>query len=221
MPVSLAPVRRFTKTSGSDGLTGFGPLRKVALNRFVAARMYHLIIENGTREGECIRPKGAELTIGRDTGNVLRLVDDGVSGRHCVLKLTRRGVIVRDCNSTNGVYVNGKPIQREARLPSGCLVEVGVVAMRFEFLHDVNSRKLRINLLFWIATAIVVATFSVQLAGIGLAFWARGHRFTPEETAAILKQFPLPPDLPGVLPPATGTPNPAAPAAPASSPQRF
>jgi hypothetical protein len=217
----LAPARRFTKTSGSDGLTGFGPLRKVALNRFVAARMYHLIIENGTRDGECIRPKGEELTIGRDAGNELRLVDDGISGRHCVMKITRRGIIVRDCGSTNGVYVNGKPIQQEARLSSGCLVEVGVVAMRFVFLHDVNSQKLRITSLAWVATLMVLLVFSIQLAGIGIAFWTREHRFTPEETAAILKHFPLPPDLPGVMPPSAGTPNPAALPAPASTLQRF
>jgi hypothetical protein len=183
--------------------------------------MYHLIIENGTREGESIRPKGKELTIGRDAGNALRFVDDGVSGRHCVLKITRRGVMVRDCGSTNGVYINGKPINGEARLPSGCLVEVGVVAMRFEFLHDVNSQKLRTTLLFWLATAMVMATFSIQLGGIGLALWTREHRFTPEETAAILKRFPLPPDLPGVMPTAAGTPNPAAHPAPASTLQRF
>jgi hypothetical protein len=183
--------------------------------------MYHLIIENGTREGECIRPKGAELTVGRDTGNELRLVDDGVSGHHCVMKITRRGVLVRDCGSTNGVYINGKPIQKEARLPSGCLVEAGVVAMRFEFLHDVNSQKLRITSLAWMATLMVLLVFSIQFAGIGLAVWTREHRFTPEENAAILKYFPLPSDLPGAMPPAAGTSNPAAPAAPASTLQRF
>jgi len=183
--------------------------------------MYHLIIENGTREGECIQPKGVELVIGRDTGNELRLVDDGVSGRHCALRITRRGVIVRDCGSTNGVYINGKPISGETRLSSGCLVEVGVVAMRFEFLHNVNSQKLRTTALFWVAAAMVALTFSIQLAGISLAFWTREHQFTPEETAAILERFPLPPDLPGALPPAAAKPNPAAPSAPASIPPRF
>ena len=173
--------------------------------------MYHLIIENGTREGECIRPKGAELTIGRDPGNALRLVDDGVSGRHCAIRITRRGVMVRDCGSTNGVYVNGKPIHEETRLPSGCLVEVGAAAMRFEFLHDVNSQKLRTTALFWIAVTMVMVTFSIQLTGIGLAIWTRQHQFTPEETAAILKQCPLPPDMPGAIP-ANPTQNPAMPA---------
>jgi len=204
----------------SDGLTAFGAVRKVAHTDWWP-RMYHLIIENGTREGECIRPKGLELTIGREPGNVLRLVDDGVSGQHCVIRLTRRGITVRDCNSTNGVYVNGKPIHEETRLPSGCLIEVGAVAMRFEFLHNVDSRKLRTTVIFWIAAAIVALTFSIQLAGIGIALWTRQHRFTPEETAAVLKWFPLPPDLPGALPPAAAKSNPAAPAAPASTQLRF
>ena len=164
--------------------------------------MYHLIIENGTHEGECIQPKGAELTIGRDPGNTLRLVDDGISGHHCALRITRRGVTVRDCGSTNGVYINGKPISEETRLPSGCLVEIGAVAMRFVFLHDVNSQKLRTTGFFWMAVVMVGLTFAIQLAGIGIAVWTREHQFTPEETVAILKRFPLPPDLPGALPPA-------------------
>ena len=167
--------------------------------------MYHLIIENGTHEGECIQPKGAELTIGRDPGNTLRLVDDGISGCHCALRITRRGVMVRDCGSTNGVYINGKPISEETRLPSGCLVEIGAVAMRFTFLHDVNSQKLRTTGFFWMAVVMVGLTFAIQIAGIGIAVWTRVHRFTPEETAAILKRFPLPPDLPGALPPAAAT----------------
>ncbi len=181
--------------------------------------MYQLIIENGTREGECIRPKGVELTIGRDPGNFLRLVDDGVSGHHCALRITRRGITVRDCGSTNGVYVNGKPISEETRLSSGCLIELGAVGMRFVFLHDVNSQKLRTTALFWIAAAMVALTFSIQVAGIGLAFWTRQHHFTPEETAAILKRFPLPPDLPGALPPAAAKPNPAVPS-PAPAPAK-
>ena len=175
--------------------------------------MYHLIIENGTREGECIEPKGKELTIGRDTGNVLRLVDDGVSGRHCAVRITRRGVTVRDCGSTNGVYINGKPISEETRLPSGCLIEVGAVGMRFEFNHKVNSQRLRRTGFFWLATAMVGLTFAIQIAGVGIAIWTRNHQFTPEETRAILNKFPLPPDLPGVLP--STTTKPAAAPAPA------
>ncbi|MFA5193476.1 MAG: FHA domain-containing protein [Verrucomicrobiia bacterium] len=210
-----------SKTGGSDGLTGFEPLRKVAFTASWRRSMYHLIIENGTREGECIQPKGAELSIGRDPGNTLRLVDDGISGRHCVIRLTRRGIVVRDCKSTNGVYVNGKPINEETRLSSGSLVEVGMVAMRFEFLHNVDSHKLRTTLLFWMAAAMVTLTFSIQIAGIGLAFWTRYHRFTPADTAAVLRWFPLPPDLPGALPPAVVQPNPAAPVAPASNQVRF
>jgi hypothetical protein len=151
----------------------------------------------------------------------LRLVDDGVSGRHCVLRITRRGVMVRDCGSTNGVYINGKPISGETRLTSGCLIETGMVAMRFSFLHNVNSQKLRTTAIFWAAAAMVALTFSIQLAGIGLAFWAREHQFTPGETAAILEYFPLPPDLPGAVPPATAKPSAAAPAASAPTLPRF
>ena len=86
------------------------------------------------------------------------------------------------------------------------------MSLRFEFLHNVNSQKLRRTGFFWLAVLMVGLTFAIQLTGIGLAIWTREHQFTLEEAAVILKRFPLPPDLPGV-PQSTSTKSAVVPAA--------
>jgi Inner membrane component of T3SS, cytoplasmic domain len=174
--------------------------------------MYQLIIENGFREGEHIRPEGNELTIGRDPHCMLRLVEDGVSQSHCVLRITRRGVIVRDAGSTNGIFVNDQQVE-EVRLASGDLLEVGVVRLRFEFLHGSPGDKRRVNPLFWISVLAVALAFGVEFGAVGIGFYMRSHHFTQAEMDAIVHWFPpvsqdqlpevlLPPPAPAEKPPA-------------------
>lgn len=170
--------------------------------------MYQLIIENGSREGERFRPSGGEVTVGRDKNNTLRLVDDGVSQQHCAVRITRRGVMVRDLNSTNGIYVNDDRVEGETRLASGDCIEVGVVRLRFEFLHGAPSNKRRINLLFWASVVAVAITFSVEFAAVGLAVYTRTHRFTQAEMNDIINFFPPIPQE--QLPDALAQPVPAA-----------
>jgi len=54
-----------------------------------------------------------------------------VSTIHCEFILSTDGVIFRDCNSTNGSFVNGDPIQ-EARLLPGQTVTLGNVELFVE-----------------------------------------------------------------------------------------
>lgn len=53
------------------------------------------------------------LTIGRGTGNDIRLDGLQISNRHAKLIKTPGGVAIEDQKSTNGVYVNGKRITKE------------------------------------------------------------------------------------------------------------
>src|ERR1017187_5239695 len=43
-------------------------------------------------------------------GNLLQISDPSVSGRHCEVRLTGEELIVRDLQSTNGTFVDGKNI---------------------------------------------------------------------------------------------------------------
>jgi len=152
--------------------------------------MYQLTIENGGQAGQCVRPRTTEFTIGRDQGNHLRLPEDGVSGRHCVLRVRRDSITIRDLGSTNGTYVNEQFIREETRLPGGASIELGAARLRFEFVHETPKRRRRITAMFWVAVTVVAATFAVQFTALGLAVWMRRHKFSPQEITAMQKWFP-------------------------------
>lgn len=48
------------------------------------------------------------ITIGRSTSNQVVIDDATVSAQHAIIEKTDTGYQIRDLDSTNGVYVNGK-----------------------------------------------------------------------------------------------------------------
>ncbi len=71
------------------------------------------------------------VTIGRADGNSFQIVETSVSGRHCEVKLRGDELVVRDLQSTNGTFVEGKRIS-EAVLPGGDTMRVGDVELHFD-----------------------------------------------------------------------------------------
>jgi pSer/pThr/pTyr-binding forkhead associated (FHA) protein len=74
-------------------------------------------------------PAGSVKTIGRSTGAEFILDAALVSRLHCQLTATAESVKVKDLDSTNGTFVNGKRIQT-AELRDGDTLGVG----RFELV---------------------------------------------------------------------------------------
>lgn len=64
------------------------------------------------------------LFIGRSAESDLVLSHGTVSRRHAAISLTGQGWVIKDLNSTNGTYLNGKEIA-EALLKPGDVVEIG------------------------------------------------------------------------------------------------
>lgn len=72
-----------------------------------------------------------ELVLGRDSSEVA-ISHPTVSRRHATLKKLDCGqFVITDLGSSNGLKVNGVPVQ-EARLRSGDVVELGEVILRVE-----------------------------------------------------------------------------------------
>jgi Nif-specific regulatory protein len=72
----------------------------------------------------------AELSVGRDSTNRVRLADSLLSRRHC--RVTREGgrFLLTDLESLNGTFVNGRPV-REHPLADGDRIGVGESRMVF------------------------------------------------------------------------------------------
>ena len=69
-------------------------------------------------------------TLGRRAYNDIVIDNLAVSGEHAVLHMSDGDVEIEDLNSTNGVFINGHRINREA-VNDGDLVMVGKARFRF------------------------------------------------------------------------------------------
>lgn len=72
---------------------------------------------------------GTVAVLGRDPSCDLVLNDPKCSRRHAVLEAGPDGIAVRDAGSANGVYVNGKKVER-AQLGVGDTIRVGEVTLK-------------------------------------------------------------------------------------------
>jgi hypothetical protein len=80
--------------------------------------------------------------IGRAANNDVVINHSSVSSHHCNLELGPDSVIVRDCDSTNGTFVNDQRVQ-VARLEPGQSLRFGQVMATIEWSSDrVNVPKL-------------------------------------------------------------------------------
>ncbi|HEY9181457.1 MAG TPA: DUF3662 and FHA domain-containing protein [Candidatus Baltobacteraceae bacterium] len=71
------------------------------------------------------------LNVGRRKESDIFLVDPSVSRNHAVLELQGDHIVVRDCGSTNGTFVNGERVQLRT-LHAGDVVAFGKTQMAVE-----------------------------------------------------------------------------------------
>lgn len=64
------------------------------------------------------------VTIGRESGNLVRLDDNEVSRRHAEIRRVGQGFVVGDLKSSNGTYLNNRKVER-AELSSGDQIQIG------------------------------------------------------------------------------------------------
>ena len=72
-------------------------------------------------------------TLGRRPYNDIVIDNLAVSGEHAVMQMSGTDVALEDLNSTNGTYVNGKAIKKQA-LQNGDTVEIG--KYKIKFVHE-------------------------------------------------------------------------------------
>lgn len=75
--------------------------------------------------------EGKSISIGRRPSNDVCIADRSVSGRHATIEHDGSAVWIHDLGSTNGTYVNGKPVERQ-QLRDDDEVLVGAVRLRCE-----------------------------------------------------------------------------------------
>jgi pSer/pThr/pTyr-binding forkhead associated (FHA) protein len=93
--------------------------------------MARLLIKTAGLENRLLELKLGPNRIGRDPESDFQIVHPTVSSLHCELLLSDVGVKLRDLESTNGTFVDGKPV-KEVDLVAGQLVRLGDVQLLVE-----------------------------------------------------------------------------------------
>ena len=84
-----------------------------------------------------------QITLGSRADNDFSYQNPSVSGYHAVLKIENNVVIIEDLNSTNGTYINDKPV-KEAILKAHDKLELGVFEVPVdELFKTINSLELQ------------------------------------------------------------------------------
>lgn len=98
-----------------------------------------LIVIAGNQLGEMSRIEG-QADIGRDKKATVRIVDEGISRRHCrVRQLPMGKLLVEDLRSTNGTFVNGERIDKKA-LEDGDKIQIGSnTVLRYAFTDGLDE----------------------------------------------------------------------------------
>ncbi|MBX5450568.1 MAG: FHA domain-containing protein [Thermogemmatispora sp.] len=87
---------------------------------------------NGRLQGQRLALTRAFVRLGRGEENDIWLDDDLASRYHAELIWDNGQVYVTDCNSLNGVFVNGQRVSGSAPLHSGDVLEIGSLRFLFE-----------------------------------------------------------------------------------------
>jgi pSer/pThr/pTyr-binding forkhead associated (FHA) protein len=85
----------------------------------------HLLHPAGTIELE----EGRSVAIGRDASCEIVLVDPLTSRRHATISVLSDAIVLEDCSSTNGVYLNGVRIFGSALLRAGDSILIGATQL--------------------------------------------------------------------------------------------
>lgn len=99
-----------------------------------------MLVVQGRPRGKFLRFPEGEFLFGRGTECHIRPNSALVSRQHCLLRVNRSGLYVRDLGSTNGTLVNGTRLVGERVLHPGDQLQVGPL-----ILQVVDEEKIRLD----------------------------------------------------------------------------
>ncbi|MFC1850819.1 diguanylate cyclase [candidate division CSSED10-310 bacterium] len=92
----------------------------------------YLIVLYGRDRGKRILLDKQEIVIGRSKKADFRIDDDKISRIHCKLDVDDKRVLLQDCDSRNGTFINGQKITTVTIDPD-CLIRIGSTLMRIDY----------------------------------------------------------------------------------------
>jgi len=89
---------------------------------------------------------GNQFLIGREEGCEIRIIDDRISRKHCLIRMGEENVSLADLGSTNGTYRNGERVEDEIIIVNRDKIDVGeAVVFKVRTCHR-NARLSSVRL---------------------------------------------------------------------------
>ncbi|WP_404352914.1 FHA domain-containing protein [Phycicoccus jejuensis] len=114
----------------ADTPEGADPADDGRFARAASSAMLLLTTVGGPDAGRAVPLRPPGLSVGRSELADLRLADPSLSRVHCRVDADPSGVRVRDDGSTNGVRVDGRPLDGDAEIDTRSEVRVGTTTLR-------------------------------------------------------------------------------------------
>ena len=102
-----------------------GPPRRLTLMK--------LVFHGADFDGQVCNLREPSTNVGRGSDNALVIQDSSVSVHHCEILVHGTEVIVRDCDSANGTWVDGVRVTAQQAVRNGQTIRFGSVAARLVF----------------------------------------------------------------------------------------
>src|SRR4051794_7593912 len=100
-----------------------------------------LFVIQGRDQGTRFRLDGSTVTLGRGTSNAVQLHDTEVSREHAEFSRRGESYYIRDLESSNGTFVNGKPV-KEHELASGDQLQLGRTLLLYTGVTEPRAEDL-------------------------------------------------------------------------------
>ena len=107
------------------------------------AAQYQFVMRSGPTIGKVYPLEAQEISIGRDSTNMVAINDVEVSRRHARMELRGSTYAIQDLGSTNGTFVNGQRVSGLQALNPGDSVSFGEgIVLTYEAAYDPNATML-------------------------------------------------------------------------------
>ena len=101
---------------------------------------FRFVMRSGPVVGKVYPLEAQEITIGRDSTNMVAINDAQVSRRHARMELRGTAYVIQDLGSTNGTFVNGTRVSGMQVLNPGDTVAFGEgIVLAYESATDSNA----------------------------------------------------------------------------------
>jgi pSer/pThr/pTyr-binding forkhead associated (FHA) protein/tRNA A-37 threonylcarbamoyl transferase component Bud32 len=102
-----------------------------------------LMALEGSLQHDISLPNGKTISLGRASENHAVITDSTISRVHCYFTHGKDGYTVEDNESSNGTFVNGKPVHESVQIRNGDLVRMG--SLKFQFKTAESDMKMAVQ----------------------------------------------------------------------------